>query len=78
MSNRKWSVEEDEEADWYVLAPDGHRFYFGNIEGTSKCCFDNARFIVEACNHYAGELDRMFNTVVDNTDTGRMKWVLIH
>lgn len=45
-----WSIDEDEEADWYVKSPDGHRFYFGNIEGISKCCFDNARFIVEACN----------------------------
>ncbi len=55
MSNRKWSVEEDEEADWYVKSPDGHRFYFGNIESISKCCFDNAKFIVEACNRYIEE-----------------------
>ena len=47
-----WTIEDDEDGDVYVKAPDGHRFYFGNMEGTSKCCFDNAQFIVDACNKY--------------------------
>lgn len=51
-----WAVRDDEEGDVYVESPDGHRFYFGNMEGTSKCCFDNARFIVKACNSYLKRL----------------------
>jgi len=62
--NIKWTIEDDEEADVYVKSPDGHRFYFGNMEGTSKCCFDNAKFIVDACNRYEEELARMI-TVAD-------------
>lgn len=52
-----WAIRESniegEEGDVYIDTPDGkHRFYFGNMEGTSKCCFDQAMFVVKACNNY--------------------------
>lgn len=60
---RAWTLQEDENADWYVETPDGHRFYFGNIEGTGSCCFKNANYIVEACNNYKKIVD-----IIDNED----------
>lgn len=46
----KWHFEDDENGDVFVVSPDGHYFCFGNMEGTSKCCFAAAEFIINRCN----------------------------
>ncbi len=42
-----WFLDEDEGGDQWIKIP-GHDLFFGNIEGTSKCCFDLARFIAKS------------------------------
>lgn len=55
---RMWSFEEDEEANLWVRIP-GHDLYIGNMEGTSKCCFDLGHFI----EHSAEDIDTLLGYI---------------
>ena len=67
----KWHYDEDEDANCYVVSPDNsHSFCFGNMEGTSKCCFDAANFVAKACNYHdalVGLLEEISNDPIIST-----------
>ena len=44
-----WGLETDyRNGDEWIKIPNGHNLLFGNLEGSAKCCYDLARFIVAA------------------------------
>lgn len=68
--DKKWRQEENEVGDCFVMSPTDHEFYFGNMEGTSKCCFDEANYVVTACNFHQKFLDvleKIYNDPLTST-----------
>ena len=48
ISQGKWSYSDDEYGDCWIRIPDGHDLYFGDMETTDPCCWQNAAFIAHA------------------------------
>lgn len=58
-----WKFEDDEEGNLWVRVP-SHDLYIGNMEGTSKCCFDLAHFL----EHAPDDIDTLLEYIYELED----------